>query len=212
MLTLYSTPLSANGRKPLAVCRHLGIEADIKIVDVYKGQGRTPAYLSVNPWGKIPTLVDGDFTLWESNAILQYLSEAYGGYRLSSEDSKRRADILRWLFWESSHWQPAFIAVLAPFVGQLLLSSQTAPSASVDVSWDDERLQPLLRLLDQHLRGRSFICGSELTLADFSVGAMMMYVRSAGFPFSLYASIGAWYARIESTEAWRETAAGPWKY
>jgi glutathione S-transferase len=212
MLTLYTTPLSANGRKPLAVCRHLGIEADIKRVDVYKGQGRTPEYLSINPWGKIPTLVDGDFTLWESNAILQYLSEAYGDYRLSSEDPRRRADIFRWLFWESSHWQPAFIAVLAPFVAQRLLSPQNAPSASADVSWDDEKLQPLLRFLDQHLCGRSFICGDELTLADFSVGAMMMYVRPAAFPFSLYASIGGWYARIESTEAWKETAAGPWKY
>jgi len=212
MLTLYTTPLSANGRKALAVCRHLGIEAEIKIVDVYKGQGHAPEYLSINPWGKIPALVDGDFTLWESNAILQYLSEAHGDCRLWSKDPRRRADISRWMFWESSHWQPALIAVLAPFVGQLLLSPQAAAPTSTDVRWNDERLQPLLTFLDQHLRRRPFLCGDELTLADFSVGAMMMYTRPAGFPFSLYAGIGAWYACIESTAAWKETAAGPWKY
>jgi len=61
MLTLYSTALSANGRKVL-----------------YRGEGRAAEYLAINPAGKIPALVDGDFTLCESNAILQYICEAHG--------------------------------------------------------------------------------------------------------------------------------------
>lgn len=211
MFTLYTTPLSANGRKVLAVSHHLGLEPEIKLINVYKGEGRTPEYLTINPWGKIPTLVDGDLTLWESNAILPYLCEAYGGYRLWSRDPKRRADISRWLFWESSHWQPALIPVLTDFVAQQLLSPQTAASAPVEVNWGDERFQTSAKFLDAHLRGRAFLVGSEVTLADFSVGAMLMYVGRARFPVDVFANIGAWYERIDSTEAWRATAAGPWQ-
>jgi glutathione S-transferase len=210
MVTLYTTPLSANGRKVLAVSHHLGLEPEIKLINVYKGEGRAPGYLSINPWGKIPTLVDGDLTLWESNAILQYLSEAHGDFRLWSRDPRRRADISRWLFWESSQWQPALIQILAAFVGQRLFP-ETAPSAPVEVGWGDERFQVLAKLLDAHLRGRDFLAGDEITLADFSVAAMMMYVRPARFPFDVFAAIGAWYTRIEGLEAWRASAAGPWQ-
>jgi glutathione S-transferase len=211
MLTLYTTPLSANGRKVLAASHHLGLKPEVKLINVYRGEGRTPEYLSINPWGKIPTLVDGEFTLWESNAILQYLSEAYGDFKLWSRDPKQRADISRWLFWESSHWQPTLIPVLSAFVGQKVLP-QTATPAPIQVDWGEERFQALVRFLDAHLKGRKFICGDELSLADFSVAGMMMYVRPAGFPFDVYAHIGAWYERVERLEAWKATAAGPWRY
>lgn len=59
-LKIYATPLSANGRKVLAVSRHLGLNAEIHDVDVYRGEGRTPEYLAINPTGKIPTLAGGD--------------------------------------------------------------------------------------------------------------------------------------------------------
>ena len=88
MLKIYATPLSANGRKVLAVSRHLGLNADIHEVNVYRGEGRTPQYLAINPSGKIPTLIDGEFVLTESNAILLYLAEAHGANRLWSRDRK----------------------------------------------------------------------------------------------------------------------------
>jgi glutathione S-transferase len=213
MFTLYTTPLSANGRKALAVSHHLGLEPEVKLINVYQGEGRTPEYLSINPWGKIPTLVDGELTLWESNAILQYLSEAYGDFELWSRDPKRRADISRWLFWESSHWQPSFFSIpgLATFVGQRLGVPQAAASAPDEVEWGKEPFHSLARFLDAHLRGREFLVGDELTLADFSVAGMAMYLRPAGFPFEAFVHLGAWYERMERLEAWRATAAGPWR-
>ena len=69
MLKIYATTLSANGRKVLSVSRHLGLEPEIHDVNVYRGEGRTPQYLAINPSGKIPTLIDGEFVLSESNAI-----------------------------------------------------------------------------------------------------------------------------------------------
>ena len=211
MFTLYTTPLSANGRKVLAVSHHLRLTPEIRTVNVYRGEGRTPEYLSINPWGKIPTVVDGDLTLWESNAILQYLAEAYGDFGLWSRDPKRRADIARWMFWESSHWQPTLVPILTDSVAHALFPEQGA-DAPGEVRWGDPTVRAMLQVLDRHLSDRQFIVGDQVTLADFCVGAMMMYFRIARFPFDAFAGIGAWYARIEALDAWKATAAGPWAY
>lgn len=131
MLTLYTTPLSANGRKVLAVSHELALSPEVRLVNVYAGEGRTPEYLAINPSGKMPTLVDGAFVLSESNAILQYLCEAHGDFRLGSRDPEGRARIAQWLFWESAHWQPARGAVLSAFVRHRLLPhALPAPNAA----------------------------------------------------------------------------------
>jgi glutathione S-transferase len=210
MFTLYTTPLSANGRKVLAVCRHLGIEPEVRTVNVYAGEGRSAEYLAVHPLGKIPTVVDGRLTVWESNAVLQYIVEAHGGNRLWSREAKGRAAITRWMFWETSEWQPALVQVLTGFVARELgLLDEKTP---VTLNWMDSRFRVQAEFLEAHLRGREFLANEELTIADFSVAAMMMYVRRAFFPFSEFPAIAAWYERIEDLEAWRETAVEPWTY
>lgn len=204
MLKLYTTPLSANGRKVLMVSHHLGLSPEIHLVNVYRGQGRTPEYLAINPSGKIPSLVDSGLALWESNAILIYLAEAYGDCRLWATTPLARADIARWLFWESSQWQPALIAVLRDFVRQQLFPSPG--EAPTRVNWADATFLSQAGLLNGQLAGRPFLLGDELTLADFSVGAMMMYVRPAAFPFDAYPHIGEWLERIEALPAWQAAA------
>jgi len=208
-LSLYTTPLSANGRKVLAVSHHLGLALEVHLVDVYRGEGRAPEYLAINPTGKIPFLVDGEFTLSESNAILQYLSEAHGRYRLFSESPKERAAIASWLFWESAHWQPAILPVLSQFVGHALLP-ETVPAPSEPPAWHDATLRPLLARLDAHLRDHAFVALDTLTLADFSLGGMMTYFRAAAFPFEEFPGLDAWFGRLESVEAWQKTATSLW--
>lgn len=208
MLTLYTTALSANGRKVLAVSHHLGLQPRIEPVDVYRGEGRTPEYLAINPLGKIPTLVEGDLVLSESNAILLYLAEAHGDCRLWAREPRSRAEIARWLFWEASQWQPALTEVLRPFVGHALLPDLVPAPAGVN--WGDEGFRVQARLLESQLTGRDFVAGDELTLADFSVAAMLMYVRNAHFPATEFPRIAAWYAGIDALPAWRATAVAPW--
>lgn len=209
MLTLYTTPLSANGRKPLAVCRQLGLAAEIRAVNVYAGEGRSPEFLALNPLGKIPVLVDGDFTLWESNAIVAYLAEMHGDFRLYSREPRMRADILRWLFWEASLWQPALSTVLAPCVGHRLLP-EIVPAPVSAPDWADAKLAPLLALLESQLSRRPFLTGSELTLADFAVAGMTTYFHHADFPFSAYPFLAAWNARISALDAWQSSADPLW--
>lgn len=208
-LALYATPLSANGRKALAVAHHLGLAPEIHLVDVYRGEGRSAAFLAVNPSGRIPVLVDGDFTLTESNAILQYLCEAHGEDRLWSRDARTRAAISRWLFWEAAHWQPVLTGVLAPFVGHALLPD-VVPAPAAAPTWQSESLAPLLATLETQLVAQPFLAGAELTIADFSVAGMMTYFRAARFPFPEWRNLGDWYSRIEALPAWRATEAELW--
>lgn len=204
MPTLYTTPLSANGRKALALVRHLELPVDVRLVNVYRGEGRSPAFLSINPWGKVPTLVDDAAVLWESNAILVYLSEQFADFRLFSRDPVVRADMLRWMFWESSHWQPTLTRVLARGAGELLL--EKSASAKSSVSWDDAELVALLRGFESILEQRSYVCGAELSIADFSIGGMTTYFRVLGFPMQRFPAIAAWLRRMDDVVAWAPPA------
>ena len=204
MLTLYSTTLSANGRKVLAVGRQLELDIDVRLVNVYRGEGRAPGYLAINPTGKIPTLVDEDLTLVESNAILQYLCEAHGDFRLWSREPKLRGRIARWLFWESAHWQPTLAPLLSPCVGHRLLPNLVPPPAA-GPDWDADALSPLMAALGTALSASRFLVGDEITIADFAVAGMVTYFPVARFPFEKYPAFEAWYRRIEMLEAWRAT-------
>ena len=208
-LKIYATPLSANGRKVLAVSRHLGLNAEIHEVNVYRGEGRSPEYLAINPSGKIPTLVDGEFILCESNAILLYLAAVHGAGQLWSDEAKQRGRIAQWLFWEAAHWQPTLIALLSELVGHRLLPEKI-PSPQRPPDWSSALVQPILNTLEMGLRAGAFLAGPGATIADFAVAGMTTYFAAADFPFQRFPKISAWYARIESFESWRSTRSPLW--
>lgn len=207
--TLYTTPISANGRKVLAVAEQLQLKPEIKIVNVYQGEGQIAEYLAVNPFGKIPTLVDGDFVLWESNAQCQYMAEALANYELSSQDPKVRADIARWMFWETSHWQPAISTVLAGAVGHALLPN-LVPAPSSEPDWHSTPFMACANHINHHLQNNQFLVQNKLSIADFSVAGMMTYFRFGKFPFNRFPHLSRWYETIEKLAAWRNTQDATW--
>ena len=110
-MELYSVTGSNNCRKVEAVISHLALSVDIKYLGLTTGELYSDVFLSLNPNGKVPTLVDGDFVLWESNAIMQYLCEHSEDEQLFPSESKTRADITRWQFWEVTHFNKAFATI-----------------------------------------------------------------------------------------------------
>ena len=102
-MKLYGFPASPNTWKVRALAAYLKMPLEFEFVDLTKGAQHTPAYLALNPTGRTPTLIDGDFKLWESNAILQYLASKTAT-PLCPNDAKSRADITRWQCWELAHW------------------------------------------------------------------------------------------------------------
>src|SRR5262245_9415857 len=102
-MKLFCFPGSPNTWKVRAASHQIGIPLELEIVDLTKGAQRKPEYLALNPTGRTPTLVDGDFILWESSAIMQYLGTKVRT-PLWPDDAKARADIMRWQSWHLQHW------------------------------------------------------------------------------------------------------------
>jgi glutathione S-transferase len=88
----------------VALKNHLELDLEVQQVDLGRGDQLTPRYSALNPNKKMPTLEDGGFVLWESNAILFYLAAKRPGCGLWPSDVQGQADVLRWLVWESAHW------------------------------------------------------------------------------------------------------------
>ena len=99
MTELYVFPPSPRAFKVMAIANHLGIEPTLHVLDLIKGEQKSPQYAALNPNMRMPTLRDGDYVLWESNAIMQYLAAKRPESRLLPTDEKGRLDVTRWQFW-----------------------------------------------------------------------------------------------------------------
>lgn len=203
-MKLYGFPISPNTWKVRAVAVHLGIVLDDQLVDLSRGEQRTPDYLALNPTGRTPTLVDGDFVLWESNAIMQYLASGKPN-ALWTDDARTRADIARWQSWQLAHWgkeacQPLlFERVVKAFFN-------LGPCDAAVVAKATETFHREARVLEAHLATRPYLAGTGVTLADFSVVAPLVFAEKAEMPLKPYPHIRDWFARVSSLPAWRDTA------
>jgi glutathione S-transferase len=102
-MKLYGFPFSPNTWKVRAVAAQLGLSVEDVFVDLGKGEQRAPEYLKLNPTGRTPTLVHGDFVLWESTAIMQYLASQKPN-PLWPNNARTRAEITQWQSWHLQHW------------------------------------------------------------------------------------------------------------
>jgi glutathione S-transferase len=202
-MKLYSIQASNNCRRVNATIAHLGLDVEIVEPSLQTGDLKKPDYLALNPNAKVPTLVDGDFRLWESRAIMQYLASKKPGNELWPHDPQRQADIARWQFWEAAHLSKgtgafAFEKLFKPF----FLKQEPDAAALAAGEKDFHAFAPVL---DAQLAGKDFILG-RLTLADFSVGACFSFAEPSGLPWSAYSHIRSWWGRLSEIPAWKSTA------
>ena len=203
-LKIHAFPLSPRNFKVLLVANYLGLDYEFCFCDFSKGMQKTPEYAAININQKAPALEDGDFKLWESNAIIQYLAGKKPG-ELSPLDEQGRADVLRWQFWESTTWDTA-LAILAfeRFVKGFFGLGGPDPA---EVEKGLTKFNAAARILDAHLKGRDYVAGDRLSLADFSIGSALILTQSAQLPLEPYAEIRRWGARMAELPAWRDTLA-----
>jgi glutathione S-transferase len=201
-MKLYGFPASPNTWKVRAVAAHLGIPLELEFVDLTKP--RSAAYLALNPTGRTPTLVDGDFTLTESSAILQYIA-GKSPNSLWPNDARARAEITRWQCWQLAHWgaeacQPLIVNRL---VKKLL---NLGPPDEAAVAKGTEAFHKEAKMLDAHLAKQPYLVGKDLTIADFAVAAPLFYSQQGGLPVEPYAKLREWFGRVSALPAWKETA------
>ncbi len=161
MMKLYGFPPTRSIRV-LWTLRELGVDFEFVNVNLMAGEHRRPDFLALNPAGKLPVLVDGDFVLTESVAIVVYLAEKYADKGLLPAELEARAEVNHWLLFAATEleqplWRMARHTALYPKEKRL--------SAEVPLARQD--FQDMAAVMEEHMRGRQFLVGDSVTVADF---------------------------------------------
>ena len=203
-MKLYGFAPSPNTWKVRAVAAHLGIALDYEEVDLTKGGSRTPTYLAINPTGRTPALVDGDFKLWESTAIMQYLASQKPN-SLWPDNARTRADIMRWQSWQLMHWsnQGCDPLLFNRLVKKIL---NLGPPDEAEIAKAIECFNREAAVLEAHLGKQPYLTGKDITLADFSVASPLFHAQAAGYPLAPYKKIQEWFGRVSALPCWGQTA------
>lgn len=170
------------------------------------GRNNEADYLAMNPNGRVPTLIDGDFVLWESNSIMRYLALAYApASPIYPAVPKRRAAVDRWLDWTLSTIQPVDRPV---FWALVRTPVEQRDMVAIQKDVDAEAVQ--WRILDAQLATRRFVEGEDFTIADIALGA---YVRRwlgvEGVTKPRLAHLDRWFAELGSRPGFLQFVAPP---
>lgn len=160
---------------------------------------QTAEYLALNPHGKVPTLLDGDLAVWESNTILRYLcNKLPKGSDLYPTAPDARSQIERWMDWQLA-------ALNGPYLGVFREAKKKPEERAASFTADAKDLVVQLELLEKGTAGRPFIAGERLSIADVCLGPIID--RVFGFPITLsgLAGIRAWHAKVTARPAYQRS-------
>jgi glutathione S-transferase len=155
----------------------------------------------------MPTLEDDGFVLWESNAILFYLAAKRPERGLWPADLRGQADVVRWLAWQSAHWDAESLGMVTFEKNSKAVLGLGAPDPAF-IARGEENFARFAAVLDDQLKKRPWIIGERLTIADFSIGALVPTAERVGLlPSQRFREIGRWYRSLSELPAWREALA-----
>lgn len=203
-LQLYSLP-TPNGVKVSIMLEEIGLPYEVHLVDIMKNETWTPEYLSLNPNGKIPAILDPDgpggkpLALWESGAILVYLADKTG--KLIPTDPAARYETLQWVFFQ--------MAAVGPMFGQLGFFHKFAGKDYEDKRPRDRYVaesKRLLGVLEGRLKDRAFIMGGDFTIADISLigwvrNLITFYEAGELVDYASLSAVPAWVERCVARPA-----------
>ena len=197
-MQLYHFP-SPNPQKVTFALKELGLDCEIMPVDLGKGEHRQPAFLAVNPFGRLPVLVDGGLTLPESHAIIAYLGEKAG--RLWPASPGGRADALRWLFFLSQHIMPPAGDVAQRFRAKLF----GRPFDEATVARGEQALPAVLAILEDRLADNKWMMGAEFGLVDCAYCPGLNVIDKSGFGFAEFPRVTAHLDACRARPTWAQT-------
>lgn len=194
MIKIFGSPMSSAGR-----CYWMLEEAGLKYervpLSMSEKQHKSAEYLKLNPNGKVPTLIDGDFILWESMAINQYLALKYKPEFLG-QTHEENGLIQQWSFWAMSELQPPMVDVL--------IQTKFVPEGQRNLELIErsrERAIHFLRILDSQLENKNFLLADRFTLADLNVASAASIGLALGFDYTQFKAITTWFEKCLSRPA-----------
>jgi glutathione S-transferase len=200
-ITLYDGQRSPHARKVRLLAAELELPLTRVALDFQKGELRAPEFLAKNPNGRIPTIDDDGFVLWESAAILKYLAGKRPELGFAPSDPGEQARIDQWLFWWAADPEAAFTRLIwekrvKPFLGK----GGNDPAIIADAEATFDRFLPVL---DRQLAGKDYILG-KVTIVDFAIAPVLDIVSFVNVDLGRYANITAWLERLRAKPYWKD--------
>src|SRR6516225_8311479 len=203
-MRLYLFPPSTRVLAITALKNHLGFDCEILPIDLGRGDQLTPQYVALNPNKKMPTLEDDGFVLWESNAILFYMAAKRPNVGLWPSDLGGQAEVLRWLAWESAHWvAESWGMVVFEKASKAVLG--LGPPDPAFIARGEQNFARFAALLNDSLRGKTWLVGERLTIADFSIAGFVPLAERMALPVEKFPEILRWYKGLAALPAWEDT-------
>ena len=191
---------STNPWRPCAVAKYLDLPVEYIHIDVGKGEHRSAEFLAINPNGNVPAMIDGDVILWESVAIMAYLSDKAGSDLWPKDE--RQIEMLRWITWDASQF--------TRWGGILHFQNRIKKRFGLgdpDAAVVEEALgnwNQFAAVLDAHLKDRTYLVGDTLSIADFAVACVLPFADVAKLPIQDYPEIKRFHDNLMELPAWRE--------
>lgn len=186
-MKLYDLELSGNCYKVRLFASLAQISLDIVPVDFMKGEHKEPHIIKLNAWGEIPILTDGDVVLRDSQAILVYLANKYGGEAWWPSEAHLQADVMQWLSVGSNEIQHG------PNTARLIQKFGFESDQALSVS----RSKQILELINDHLVNNDWLAAKRPTIADCAVYPYISIAHEGGVIIDEYTHIKAWMNRLE---------------
>ena len=208
MLTIYGRRSAYNVQKVLWLVGELGQPHQVIEKGGEFGGLDDPDFLTLNPNGRVPVLVDGDTVVWESHSILRYLAAQYGGEGWWPADPAMRSLADRWLDWTRSNLEEDFLEGV--FWGWYRTPPEQRDDAAVESALD--RCDADLRLLEATIGDNPFFLGNVPTLADIVLGVNFYRYFNIDITRPVGARVTAWYERLTGRQAYRAAVMLPFDH
>lgn len=202
-MKLYLFLPSARALGVMALANHLALDCQIQSVDLGRGDQLTPEYRGLNPNRKMPALEDDGFALWESNAILFYLAGKRPASGLWPADLQGQAAVLRWLAWQSAHWDAESCGMVAYEKSSKAVLGLGPPDPAF-IARGEQNFKRFAAVLNDELRAKTWLMGERLTIADFSIGQLVPSAERHGLPVGKFGEIRRWYQHLAALPGWRK--------
>ena len=200
MLKIYGSPRSSAGRCYLLL-EEVGVPYQPVAIDMMeKKEHKAPEFLKLNPNGKVPCLVDGEFVIWESMAINRYLADKYKPQLLGSSPEDRGL-IEQWSLWALLELQPPMVDLII----QTMFMPENKRDAGV-IARAQEKVPTVLAVLDQALKGRDYLVGSELSLADLNTASVVNVTFTVKINLDPYKNLLPWFNKIKNRPSFQKLA------
>ncbi|NQW00442.1 MAG: glutathione S-transferase family protein [Rhodospirillales bacterium] len=199
MIQILGRPNSVNVQKVMWSAAEIGISVDRHDIGGAFGGNDTADYLSKNPNGRVPTLVDGDFILWESNAIVRYLSEAHGASPWFPDSLEERALCNQWMDWYISTLHPSMTVI---FWQLIRTPDKDRDYAGLAAAIEEAGL--FWAMLDKHLANHAFVVGDDLTMGDVPLGCAAYRWHSMEIARPDLPNLKRWWQSLAARDAYKQ--------